>query len=469
MKIIKKILNFIMTAITVILYIVSAFIFSKKYFILFTLIIMSLFLWRIYKKIKKLNYLSNKKSKLLGGISVTFNLTILVILLIFSYSIVTYKGYILTAFLEVGLLQTAEKDDYYEKMNEKEFENITMIYNHDMEATLPLIQKYIEEINTKCTTLLGVNTSDKLTIQIDYDEEVFLMRPMLFAGKMDYNIEEMKYNIGGYYNEKSNTIYLYTNNPIRDVLTNMPYVNVVEDSISMSDSSFKDNLFHEYTHYVIDSFIADNNMDSSLVPFWLKEGICEYITEKNVSFDDEWEYIPLKQLETYGDWNKGNENIKANIYKQSKFAVSKIVNDKGEKSLKDIILSCKKKNIETIIEEYMNCTFEEFENSLKIDIKEGKFKDIDNEGQFYVDTKIKCLEDYIKYDKNNIEAYEALGNLYQSKKENTKAINLFKYATEKNPKEYILWHRLGLAYKDAGEGELAQKSFDKASLFKTQY
>ena len=41
-----------------------------------------------------------------------------------------------------------------------------------------------------------------------------------------------------------------------------------------------------------------------------------------------------------------------------------------------MILSCKNKDFKTIIKEYMNCSFEEFENNLKLDIKQGKFKDI---------------------------------------------------------------------------------------------
>ena len=99
----------------------------------------------------------------------------------------------LTDFFEMGLLVEMQKDDYYEKMNEKNYNNIRIIYNDDIESILPLIEKYIEEISKKNNTLLGVNISDKLTIQIDYDEEVFLMRPMLFA----YNHND---NIGGYYN-----------------------------------------------------------------------------------------------------------------------------------------------------------------------------------------------------------------------------------------------------------------------------
>lgn len=463
MKIVKKILNFIMIVISIILYITSAFIFNKKYFILFTIIITSIFLWNTYIKIKTLNYLSNNMSKLLRCISVTFNLTSLVILLVFSYSVITYKGDMLTDFFEMGLLLQIEKDDYYDKMNEKNYENIRIIYNKDIEPTIPLIEKYIEEINTKSNTLLGINTSDKLTIQIDYDEEVFFMRTMLLTGNEDYNI-------GGYYYEKSNTIYLYTNNPIRDILMNMPQVNISEGNISITDNNFKDNLFHEYTHYVIDSLIDDNKIDNKAVPLWFEEGICDYITGENIFFDGELEYISLKNLETYEDWNKEKGNIKANIYEQSKFAVLKVVNEKGEKVLKEMILSCKNKDFKTIIKEYMNCSFEEFENNLQLDIKQGKFKDIieDNKEDMYINTKIKCLEDYIKYDENNIGAYEFLGTLYESKKENLKVINLFKYATQKNPKEYILWHRLGLAYEDIGESTLAKESFDKAKLLKKE-
>ena len=298
-------------------------------------------------------------------------------------------------------------------MNEKTYDNIRIIYNNEIEPILPLIEKYIEEISEKNNTLLGVNTSDKLTIQIDYDEEVFLMRPMLF--KDNYNA-----NIGGYYNKKSNTIYLYTNNPLNDVLMNLPQVSISEGNINLSDYSFKDNLFHEYTHYAIDRFIEDYNIDKNSLPLWFEEGICEYITTNDIYFDKDLEYISLKKLETYEGFNNEISNLQANIYEQSKLAVLKIVNEKGEKVLKDMILSLKDKDFEAVMQEYMNCSFEEFENDLQLDIKECKFKDIveNNDEDTYINTKIKCLEDYIKYDENNIGAYEILDTLYESKKEN---------------------------------------------------
>ena len=413
MKILKNIINFIMIAVNIVLYIISAFTGNKIYFTVFTIVIISLLLWNTYKKIKYLNYLSSKISKLLRYIYVTFNLISLVIILIFSYSVITYKGDMLTDFFEMGLLVEIQKDDYYEKMNEKTYDNIRIIYNNDIEPILPLIEKYIEEISKKNNTLLGVNTSDKLTIQIDYDEEVFLMRPMLF--KDNYNA-----NIGGYYNKKSNTIYLYTNNPINDVLMNLPQVSISEGNINISDNSFKDNLFHEYTHYAIDRFIEDNNIDKNSLPLWFEEGICEYITTNDIYFDKDLEYISLKKLETYEGFNNEISNLQANIYEQSKLAVLKIVNEKGEKVLKDMILSLKDKDFEAVMQEYMNCSFEEFENDLQLDIKECKFEDIveDNEEDKYINTKIKCLEDYIKYDENNIGAYEILDTLYESKKEN---------------------------------------------------
>ena len=413
MKILKNIINFIMIAVNIVLYIILAFTGKKIYFTAFTIIIISLLLWNTYKKIKYLNDLSSKISKLLRYIYVTFNLTSLVIILIFSYFVITYKGDMLTDFFEMGLLIEIQKDDYYKEMNEKNYNNIRIIYNNDIEPMLPLIEKYIEEISKKNNTLLGVNTSDKLTIQIDYDEEVFLMRPMLFTD--NYNA-----NIGGYYNKKSNTIYLYTNNPINDVLMNMPQVSISEGNINISDNSFKDNLFHEYTHYAIDRFIEDNNMDKNSLPLWFEEGICEYITTNDIYFDKELEYISLKNLETHEGFNNEISNLEANIYEQSKLAVLKIVNEKGEKVLKDMILSLKDKDFEAVMQEYMNCSFEEFENDLQLDIKECKFEDIveNNDEDTYINTKIKCLEDYIKYDENNIGAYEILDTLYETKKEN---------------------------------------------------
>lgn len=462
MKILNKILNFILIIINIILYIISAFTFDKKYFILYTIIIILILLWSIYKKLKRLNSSNNKKSNLLWGGPLTFNSISLVIILIFSYSVITYKGDLFTDFLEMGLLLEIEKDNYYDEMNEKDYKNIRIIYNKDLEATIPLIEKYIDEINEKSNRVLDINTSDKLTIQLDYDKEIFLMRQMLFTRNENYNV-------GGYYNKKSNTIYLYTNNPISDVLMNSQQVDILGDNISISDGNFKDNLFHEYTHYVIDSFIEDNNINNT-IPTWFEEGICNYISGKEIFFDEDLEYISLNDLETNEQWITGINNIEANIYDQSKLAVLKIVNEKGEKILKDMLLSCKDKDFKTIINDYMNCSLEEFENNLELDIKEAKFNDMieNNEGDMYINTKIECLEDYIKYDKNNIDSYELLGTLYEGKKEYMKVVNLFKYATENNPKEYILWYRLGLAYEDIGESSLSKECFDKAKLLKNE-
>ena len=426
MKIIKNIIKFIMIGVSVVLYIILAFTGNMMYFTAFTIIIALLIVWNTYKKIKGLNDLNSKMPKLVRYMCVTFNLISLVIILIFYYFIITYEGDILTDFFEMGLLVETQKDDYYEKMNEKNYNDIRIIYNSDMEATLPLVEKYIDEISKKNNTLLGINTSDKLTIQIDYDEEVFLMRPMLFTGYTNDNL-------GGYYHEKSNTIYLYVNNPINDVLMNMPQINMSEGSFNISDNTFKDNLFHEYTHYAIDMFIKKNNMDKNSLPLWFEEGICEYMTANNMYFDKELKYISFKNLKTDKDFNNEINNLQANIYEQSKLAVLKIVNEKGKNVLKDMILSCKDKDFETVIQEYMNCSFERFENNLQLDIKEDKFEAIveANEADTYRDITTKCLEDYIRYDENNIRAYEVLGNIYEGNKENTKLINLFKYAIKK--------------------------------------
>ena len=112
-------------------------------------------------------------SKLLRYISVTFNLTSLEILLVFSYSVITYKGDMLTDFFEMGLLLQIEKDDYYDKMNEKNYENIRIIYNEDIEPTIPLIEKYIDsnyeeldEYEKECIEKIKTKKSDQTEEEI---------------------------------------------------------------------------------------------------------------------------------------------------------------------------------------------------------------------------------------------------------------------------------------------------------------
>lgn len=147
MKILKQILNFIMISINIILYILSEFLFNKVYFILFTITTRALILWSKYRKIKKLDNLSSKISKLLRRLAISFNLIWLVIVSVVSYSETTYKGDLLSDSLEMVLLLEMGKENYYDKMNEKKYENIMIVYNKDIEWTLPLIEKYIEKIS----------------------------------------------------------------------------------------------------------------------------------------------------------------------------------------------------------------------------------------------------------------------------------------------------------------------------------
>ncbi len=460
------------------LYIISAFVSSENNFIMYTIILVALILWKLYKSIKKTNRLKkfdnldtngediNKKDfnnqRISAIFSIGFSLISLIVISLYSYFIITYEGDIVMDFIEIGLLLEIEKDDYYEKMDVKENENFDIVYNKDIEATLPLIEKYIEEIKEKNKKLLGTGISDKVTIQIDYDEEVFRVRDSLFSGIVDDSI-------GGYYNRKSDTIYIYTNDPVNDILMDRSKINIIGDFISISDISFKDILFHEYTHYAIDNFLEENNIENSLVPRWFEEGIAHYMMGNDSLIDTTTlEYTSFKDLESFEDWRKSMIESENNIYQQSKYAILNIVEEKGEQVLKDMLLSFNDKNSEIIIKEYMGYSFEEFENSLRMDIKQGKFEDIinNNERDIYVDTMIKCLEAYIKYDENSIGAYEYLGTIYEGKNKNDKVVDLFKTATEKNPKEFILWHRLGIAYENVGENSLAKECFEKSNLLK---
>ena len=80
----------------------------------------------------------------------------------------------LTDFFEMGLLVEMQKDDYYEKMNEKNYNNIRIIYNDDIESILPLIEKYIEEISKKNNKLkILKKQSSSIAIIAENDEFVY--------------------------------------------------------------------------------------------------------------------------------------------------------------------------------------------------------------------------------------------------------------------------------------------------------
>jgi tetratricopeptide (TPR) repeat protein len=117
--------------------------------------------------------------------------------------------------------------------------------------------------------------------------------------------------------------------------------------------------------------------------------------------------------------------------------------------------------MDTSLEKFENEVKEEFSKNNQIYKEPNKLDTAD-----YTDIKIQCLEIYIHNNENDIRAYETLTNYYESNGDIEKAIELLKSGIDENPKESILWRRLGIIYEDNNKIDLANECYKKEKLLK---
>lgn len=353
------------------------------------------------------------------------------------------------------VMANGETEEYKSKLKETKYKNYKILHNEDVETALPLIFYYLDKLENENNELLGYIPESELTIQIDYDKEVFNSRTNLGDG------------VEGVYNPVIKTLYIYVEDVYHQVISNMYHTEMLEDgSFSRSNISFSDILAHEYSHYATNDFIEKNNISKDLVPVWFHEGIAEYISKVNKSYGEELSFIQLSDLTAEKEWAMAmdNENIVTEPYIQSMYAIYTIVNLKGEIAIRDIILNCNNSDFSKAFETIMEISLEEFENNLKNDFK--NYNDMYSEFEYYSDRDsevvIGCLEEYIKENENDIRAYIMLINMYEGDRTIDTIIAFIELAIEKNPEEATLWRRLGWLYEKNNMIQKANECYLKA-------
>ena len=78
-----------------------------------------------------------------------------------------------------------------------------------------------------------------------------------------------------------------------------------------------------------------------------------------------------------------------------------------------------------------------------------------------IDIKIQCLEEYIKFNEDDMRAYEFLSLLYERSNGYEKAISFLKTSIEDHPTEPNLWWQLALLYDNNNMPDLAKECYDK--------
>ena len=331
-----------------------------------------------------------------------------------------------------------ETEEYKSGFMETTYKNYKIKHNKNIESTLPMIFDYLDKIESRIEEVFGYIPKEELTIQIDYENDVFNARN---------SIGESSEEANGYYMPVIKTIYMPSENPFRDII--------------MDSTDFSESLSHEYVHHALFNFISENNINEEYIPHWFHEGVAEYLSNDVELGIDKIEYISLKKLNSDKEWVDANNEINS-PYPQSMYAIYKMIDLKGENIIKDIIINCKENTFDDSFKEIMEVSLDDFDEFLKTDIinYNNLYKEI-NTPEPNIELKTKCLEEYIKINEDDINAYIALATFYSNYRDFNMAEEFLKESIEKHPEEPLLWINLGLLYENNDMMDLAEECYLK--------
>lgn len=356
------------------------------------------------------------------------------------------------------VLNIVETEEYRSELEETRYKNYKIVHNKEFKVALPVVFAYLDMLEIRTNELLGFIPTDEVTIQIDYDEEVFFARR---------GVESDNSSIAGYYNSISSTIYMNIKDVCREVIMNLnKEITMPDNTKGFSDSSFREILFHEYFHYALSCFLKENDISRDNIPMWFDEGLAEYSSCNDKFTEEQIDYVSLLKLNSRRDWSSiKNENKNSQVYDESMYAMYMIAKQNGENSFKDIVLKCKELSFEESFKEVMGISLEKFDDNLKnnftnySDVRE-EINELSFNYELSKDLKMQCLEEYIK-DNDDLRAYETLITFYENNKGFEETLSFIKRGIERYPEEASLWLRLGLFYENNNILDLAEECFSK--------
>lgn len=336
-----------------------------------------------------------------------------------------------------SIYSSVETEEYKSGFMETTYKNYKIKHNKNIESTLPMIFDYLDKIESRVEEVLGYIPKEELTIQIDYENDVFNARN---------SIDGSSKEAAGYYMPITKTIYIPSEDPSSDIV--------------MNANDFRGKLSHEYVHHVLFSFINENNINEEYIPQWFHEGVADYLSTALRYGVEKIEYISLRKLNSNKEWRNVNNEI-TDVYPQSMYAICKMIDLKGENIIKDIIINCKENTFDDSFKEIMEVSLDDFDEFLKTDII--NYNDIlkIKTPEQNVELAIKCLEEYIKINEDDMSAYIDLSHLYVYYRDFNKAEEFLKESIEKYPEVPLLWTTLAVLYENNNMMDLAEECYLK--------
>lgn len=199
----------------------------------------------------------------------------------------------------------------------EEYHHVSIYYEEDFADLLPLTKETLDWAMERNEELFGHLEEKEMDIIVFENEEDMAQ------------LSELK-NISGFYSEFERLLgIIYYNKE-----------SILEDN-ELALYRFQKNILHEYTHYVFERKIDETEADdSALYPVWFHEGLAEYVANDTFHLEHSlFQSVPLDQLVTHDQWQKARFIDRANVYEQSYFAISYLVDEFGEESLNELINS----------------------------------------------------------------------------------------------------------------------------------
>lgn len=156
-----------------------------------------------------------------------------------------------------------EDKEYKNNFKETLYKNYKILHNEEVEIALPLLFSYLDKIEVKSNEILGYIPKEELTIQLDFDKEIF---------QEGLSIGDTQRHGAGYYNKT----YMNVEDVFREIINNLPKIRENDDSFVIQSMSFKEKLFNLYYNYLLDNFFKDNNLNEQYFPIWFINGLNEY-------------------------------------------------------------------------------------------------------------------------------------------------------------------------------------------------
>ena len=195
-------------------------------------------------------------------------------------------------------------------------DHITFRYHPDTEKKVYEIIDEIESITELEIRIFGqeLTKTDKLEVIVLLNSKDYIQLNLLYTE-----------TIGGSYDSSNKRAMVYQKR---------------EDF--HDDESFIIGTFaHEYSHYLIDLFLAEEGLNDQDIPVWYKEGISELFHHQTVDTISIHENIDASlkytDLHTLDNWNSASK--KTDIYYLAERAIEYIAGDQGDlKVLSNILL-----------------------------------------------------------------------------------------------------------------------------------